>query len=113
MKGEKEEKMKIKKEKLLEQKRLKETRLTYIKQSNSKINTHSNNIFIYQKEKLRKSHEINNHKKLNNLIYNDFELNALSYIEALKYDKRTYFNFYIYLLKTKNPFIFSFFPIKD
>ena len=94
-------------------KRGKKKRLTYIKQSNSKINTHSNNIFIYQKEKLRKSHEINNHKKLNNLIYNDFELNALSYIEALKYDKRTYFNFYIYLLKTKNPFIFSFFPIKD
>jgi hypothetical protein len=53
--------------------------------------------------------------KLNaNKIYlNDFELNTLNYKEALEIDKRTYLEYYISLLKTKHPIIFSFCPIKD
>ena len=45
--------------------------------------------------------------------FNDFVLNSLSYKEALLYDKRTYGDYYISLLKTKHPIIFSFIPIKD
>ena len=50
-------------------------------------------------------------KDINNL--NDFELNSLNYKDALEIDKRTYLEYYISLLKTKNPIIFTFYPIKD
>ena len=62
------------------------------------------NIEIY-KNKIRK----------NNILetYNDYELNTLSYEKALKKDKRTFFQYYISLLKTKHPIIFSFVPIND
>ena len=45
--------------------------------------------------------------------YNDEEKNNLKYELALKYDKRTYFEYYISLLKTQHIFIFSFFYSKD
>ena len=45
--------------------------------------------------------------------YNDEEKNNLKYEIALKYDKRTYFEYYISLLKTQHIFIFSFFYSKD
>ena len=48
-----------------------------------------------------------------NIIYNDFELNSFTYNEALSYDRRTYSEYYISLLKRKNPIIFSFVPYKD
>jgi len=40
--------------------------------------------------------------------YTDEELNLLSYKLAIKYDKRTYFQYYGSLLKTKHNFIFTF-----
>ena len=40
--------------------------------------------------------------------YNDQELNQLSYNLALKYDMRSYCEYYISLLKTKHNFFFSF-----
>ena len=52
-------------------------------------------------------------KNINVNNYNDFELNSLNYKDALEIDKRTYFEYYISLLKTKHPIIFSFCPIKD
>ena len=39
------------------------------------------------------------------LKHNDDELNDLSYIEALKYDRRNFFQFYFALLKSKHLFI--------
>ena len=47
------------------------------------------------------------------MSYNDEELNNLEYELALKYDKRTYCQFYISLLKTKHNFIFTFFNKND
>ena len=41
------------------------------------------------------------------------ELNSFSYKDALLYDKRTYFQYYISLLRTKHPLSFSFIPLKD
>ena len=43
----------------------------------------------------------------------DYELNNLSYEEARETDKRKYYIYYLSLIRTKNPIIFSFFPIKD
>ena len=52
--------------------------------------------------------------KYNNILeLNQYELNALNYKEALIEDKRTYSQYYCYLLAKKQLFIFSFFPFKD
>ena len=45
--------------------------------------------------------------------YNDDELNNLQYKEALKKDKRGYWQYYISLLKTKHPLLFTFFTNND
>ena len=65
---------------------------------------------------------INNRQNNNSLInidlknileYKDFELNSFEYLEALKSDKRDYFEFYMSLLKNNHPIFFSFFLYKD
>ena len=48
-----------------------------------------------------------------NLSFNDFELNSLDYKDAISYDKRTCCDYYLSLLKRKNPLIFSFCPVND
>ena len=45
--------------------------------------------------------------------YNDYELNSLSYINAIKYDKRKFLSYYLLLIRTKNILVFAFFPLKD
>ena len=50
---------------------------------------------------------------LNIHIKSDFELNQMDYESAIKIDKRTYFQYYLSLLKTKHLLIFSFWPIFD
>ena len=42
------------------------------------------------------------------MSYNDEEMNSLSYILALKYDKRTFFQYYFSLLKTNHIIFFTF-----
>ena len=54
---------------------------------------------------------INKSKKI--MQYNEGEINDLSYILAIKYDKRTYCQYYSSLLKTKHIIIFSFFYNDD
>ena len=46
-------------------------------------------------------------------IKNDNELNTLNYEEAIKIDKRTYFQYYISLIKRKQKLIFTFFISDD
>jgi len=46
-------------------------------------------------------------------LFNDYELNSLPFKYALKYDKRTLLQYYISLLITKQPLVFSFYPYKD
>ena len=46
-------------------------------------------------------------------IYNDIEINSFTYEEAIKNDKRTFFQFYFSLLKSNHILIFSCFNIKD
>ena len=49
--------------------------------------------------------------KLNKLTQT--ELNELKYKQALKYDKRTYYEYYFSLIKTKHLLFFSFLPLLD
>ena len=52
----------------------------------------------------------NNNDKYNELLrYNDFELNSLDYKNAIMYDNRSYSEFYLSLLRTKNLLFFSFY----
>ena len=44
---------------------------------------------------------------------NDSEINSFSYEEALQNDKRTFFEYYFSLIKTKHLLFFSFFPNND
>ena len=51
-----------------------------------------------------------NNKSIN---YNDYELNNLSFQNALKSDKRGYFQYYFSLLKTKQTILFTFYNKAD
>ena len=77
----------------------------------------NNNIEIYRKnkDKNKNKNKMNNTKgmKLMSLNYCDIELNSLTYEEALEYDKRNYLQYYISLIRTKHPLIFSFVPMDD
>ena len=86
----------------------------------SKIELKNTNIIINldkeQNSQLKiykqKSKKVNkNHIK--NFQFYDSELNSLPYQLALKFDNRTYFNYYISLLKTKHPLVYSFLPNVD
>ena len=46
-------------------------------------------------------------------IYNDYELNELTYKDALKEDRRSFIQIYISLLKMKHILIFTFFQFRD
>ena len=81
--------------------------------SKNKINISNNMIFkIYNNEKKM---NINSDKyiKYQNLNYNDYELIKLIYEEALKIDKRNYFQLYFSLLKMNHLLIFTFFLNND
>ena len=58
---------------------------------------------------------ITNKKPLSKTImnYNDYELNALEYKKAFELDKRTFFEFYLSLLKTNHLLLFTFFRKND
>ena len=73
---------------------------------NKSISFNSKNDFPQIKESI-----ILKAKKI--MAYNDEELNQLSYKLALKYDKRTYCEYYVSLIKTKHNLIFSFFYSGD
>ena len=110
-------KMKIKKNKS----KLKITNNNIEKTNQKNFNSSSNNvlpkidliIYKYLKQQNKQNNEIINNKNekivLNDLsTLNDYELNSLLYIEALKYDRRTYNDYYISLIKAKHPVIFLF-----
>ena len=76
-----------------------------LKTSNKKLfYNNKQNISLLNKE------QKNNNKNNKNTIFklNDYEMNSLSYDKALKYDKRSYLQYYISLLKTKHLLIFTF-----
>ena len=101
------------------------------------INNHDNKNYIntvnYQDKKSKKNKKIKtkrNSKRTNDLILRlnsnkkkkiinkimelkDEEINQFSYESAILYDQRTYWRYYLSLLKTKHSFIFSFIYSND
>ena len=55
----------------------------------------------------------NNNTQNDLILFNDYELNTMSYKDAIIYDKRNCCEYYCSLVRTKNAFLFSFCPIKD
>ena len=63
---------------------------------------------------MKKNFPKNNFSRIiNNIQYNDYELNTLDYKNAILYDKRTCCKYYIALLRIKHPLLFGFCPIRD
>ena len=54
-----------------------------------------------------------NNKIRKNILLNDYEMDTLNYKDAIKFDKRTYFEYYFSLLKRKHIILFAFFPNND
>ena len=90
--------------------------------NNSSINKSSNNMINRtsksprkKKEKTYFSYKKNKNikKTFDSLSYNDYEMNSLLYIDALKYDHRTYFQYYLSLIRTKHKLIFTFYLNTD
>ena len=71
----------------------------------NKLEKINNTVSIFKKNKKMK----NNKKE----EFFDYEINSFTYKEALIYDKRTCCEYYISLIKTKHPIIFSFCLFKD
>jgi len=84
--------------------------------SNSKI--HLNNANIKKKKNILSQKKRNKKLLRKNILnkyikLNDYEMNNLSYKEALKLDKRTFFQYYLSLLKTNHLLIFTFYTNTD
>ena len=83
--------------------------------NNSKIKNKSNkfnhNLNTNNNNNQNHNHKHNKHEK--KLNYNDEEINTLPYKEALLIDKRTYFEYYLSLLKKKHIVLFIFMPVND
>ena len=62
---------------------------------------------------MESKNENNDTKKKEKINYKEFELNFLNYKKAIKYDKRSYIQYYLSLLKYNHLLIFSFFNIRD
>jgi hypothetical protein len=61
----------------------------------------------------KKNENENIKKTFNSLGYNDYEMNSLIYIDAVKYDHRSYFQYYFSLIRTKQKLIFTFYLNND
>ena len=72
----------------------------------------NNNIFQRRNTNLIKAN--NNNKKIGTKKkseqYNHFELNTLEYINAINFDKRTFFQYYLALIRIKHPLLFGLCP---
>jgi len=77
---------------------------------------HSNEEITFENKsnsKLGKIHIFKNKDIIKKVNYNDYELNSLTYNEAIKIDKRTYKEFYMSFLRTRHLFIFTFITKND
>ena len=79
-----------------------------------KINKFTNKKYLKKENNLKTSGNGKYFREFKKILeYNDSEKNELSYEKALKYDKRTFLQYYYSLLKIKHLFFFAFFPNKD
>ena len=85
----------------------KESSLSNTSINKKNYNSENHKIFLNDKE------EVNKKINYNPNSLTDNELNTLEYKKALKYDKRTFIEYYISLIKLKQIIVFTFFPLND
>ena len=68
---------------------------------------------IENDEKKDSKTKINPKNKEKNINRNDYELNSLNYDNAIKYDERTFCQYYLSLIRLKQPLIFTFYTKSD
>ena len=73
--------------------------------------SHKNNLII--NKEISKKEENKIHTNINYRFFNDYELNHMSFTQALELDKRAYCQYYLSLLKTKHVLFFTFYNFKD
>ena len=107
--------------------KVKKKRVKRKKNSTSIFNPNSNSnsiLEIKNNSKENKQLQISSDKEKKDIMKNkinidsddekiDYELNSLSYEDAIKYDTRTYLQYYMSLIRTKQLLIFTFYPIND
>ena len=111
---------KIKKKKKLKRKRI-HTNGEITDKTNIKLKLKNENVMFEEKnggtKNLNKIQNILTNNNDINIIntnkLNDYEINNLSYNYALKYDKRSYMQYYFSLLKTKHLIVFTFYTKND
>ena len=81
----------------------------------SKSNHRTKNLKKKSNKKIKNVKKEHIKNKNNNIInnFNEYELNSMDYEDAIKYDKRSFCEYYISLLKRKHPLLFGFCPFKD
>ena len=91
-----------------------------IKKRKNETNKHLNKINEMSLNSVAKSlnekgilNEHGNKEDININELNDHEINNLEYPKAVIYDKRTFFEYYLSLIKKKQIILFSFFPNND
>ena len=99
----------IKKDKLKTKKKSTNLAKSMIITSNTKKTKRRNCL----KSKNINKNNINLSSKSCKLKFNEYELNSMEYKDALKYDNRTYCDYYLSLIKTKQMIIFSFCTFDD
>ena len=72
--------------------------------SNKIKNKDNSSLLVFSKTK--------NNEEINQK-YSEFELDDLEYLEAIKYDKRTFFQFFLCLVKREHLIVFTFIYCKD
>ena len=75
---------------------------------NEKINEKEKEKEVEKEIKEEKEENINKAIDLN-----DYEMNRLSYEDAIKYDSRTYLDYYLSLIRTKQLIVFTFYTYSD
>ena len=90
-----------------------------LKNKNKKIKNKKGKKFFAQNNRIKnQSYILNNNNNMNLNIgkiinINDEEMNSLEYEIATSMDKRTFFQYYISLLKKKHLILFTFYPAND
>ena len=80
---------------------------------NSLNSVNSNEKWNYSGNKSSEEEDIKVEAKINNIVYDGFELNDLDYEEAIKYDKRSFFEIYWNTLKREQIILFTFISYND
>ena len=84
-----------------------ERNIQYKKKKNNKSNLETKQTLKNKKEKKR-------YKKYKEILeFNDNEINLLEYEKAIIYDKRSFIQYYMSLLRTEHLFVFSFYCNKN